>query len=69
MPSLFSEDLWQNEAIRPKTAQLSLKIGDWHLKKAKDGYGYQTKDDSLCCHFEHTIAVTENDCQVLTSLI
>ena len=44
-------------------------VGDWHLKKAKDGYGYQTRDNSLCCHFEHTIAVTENDCQVLTSLI
>jgi len=43
-------------------------IGDWHLKKAKDGYGYTTKDGSLSAHFEHTIAVTENGSQVLTVL-
>lgn len=41
-------------------------VGDWKLKKARDGYGYQTKDSSLCAHFEHTIAVTKNGCQVLT---
>lgn len=41
-------------------------IGDWRLKKAEDGYGYTTKDDSLSAHFEHTIAVTENGSQVLT---
>lgn len=43
-----------------------LTIGDWHLKKAKDGYGFQTKDNSLCAHFEHTIAVTQDGCKILT---
>jgi len=43
-------------------------MGSWQIKKAKDGYGYQTKDDSLCAHFEHTIAVTKNGCEVLTEL-
>lgn len=41
-------------------------VGDWHLKKAKDEYGFQTQDNSLCAHFEHTLAVTETGCQVLT---
>ena len=41
-------------------------IGDWHLKKAKDNYGLQTQDNSLCAHFEHTLAVTQNGCQILT---
>lgn len=41
-------------------------IGDWKLKKAKDGYGLQTKDGSLSCHFEHTIAATQNGRQILT---
>lgn len=41
-------------------------VGDWHLKKAKDGYGFQTRDGSLCAHFEHTLAVTRAGCQVLT---
>ena len=43
-------------------------IGDWHLKKAQDGYGYATKDGSLSAHFEHTIAVTKNGARVLTEL-
>ena len=43
-------------------------MGDWHLKKAKDGYGYETKDGSLSAHFEHTMAVTKNGVRVLTEL-
>ena len=43
-------------------------IGDWKLKKARDNYGYQTRDSSLCAHFEHTIAVTKTDYRVLTEL-
>jgi len=43
-----------------------IAVGDWKLKKSKDGYGYQTKDNSLSAHFEHTIAVTKLGCQTLT---
>jgi methionyl aminopeptidase len=42
--------------------------GDWHLKRTKDGFGYQTVDGSLTAHFEHTIAVTKNGCRILTNL-
>ncbi len=42
--------------------------GDWKIKKIKDGFGYQTVDGSLSCHFEDTIAITKNGCQVLTNL-
>lgn len=41
--------------------------GDWHIKKSKDGFGYETKDGSLSCHFEHTLAVTEKGTEILTS--
>lgn len=41
-------------------------IGDWYIKKAKDGYGCQTSDNSLSAHFEHTIAVTKNGARMLT---
>jgi len=41
-------------------------VGDWKIKKTADGFGYQTKDGSLSCHFEHTVAVTKNGCQILT---
>ena len=40
--------------------------GDWHLKKAKDNYGFETKDGSLSCHFEDTIAITLGGPKVLT---
>jgi len=43
-------------------------IGDWKLKKTADGFGYQTADNSLSAHFEHTIAVTKDGCQILTEL-
>jgi methionyl aminopeptidase len=42
--------------------------GDWHLKRTKDGFGYQTVDGSLTAHFEHTVAVTKNGGRVLTNL-
>jgi methionyl aminopeptidase len=42
-------------------------MGDWHLVRTKDGFGYKTKDNSLTAHFEHTIAITKNGPQVLTS--
>lgn len=45
-----------------------IAVGDFHIKKAKDGFGYTTQDNSLSCHFEHTIAVTKEGCKVLTDL-
>ncbi len=42
-------------------------MGDYHLKKAADGYGFATKDGSLTAHFEYTIAITEDGAKVLTS--
>ncbi len=43
-------------------------MGDWQLKKAGDGYGYQTRDNSLSAHFEHMMAVTKTGCEILTDL-
>ena len=41
-------------------------MGDWKIKKTKDGFGYQTADGSLSAHFEHTIVVTEDGAKILT---
>jgi len=43
-------------------------VGDWHIKRTKNDFGYETTDSSLSAHFEHTIAVTKNGCKVLTDL-
>ncbi len=42
--------------------------GDYNIKRAKDGYGYQTKDGSLSAHFEHTLAVTKSGILILTEI-
>jgi methionyl aminopeptidase len=41
-------------------------VGDWHTKKHKDGWTVSTADGSLCAHFEHTLAITDGDAEVLT---
>jgi len=43
-----------------------VSIGDWRVKKSSTGYGYETKDGSLSCHFEQTIAVDKNGAKILT---
>jgi len=43
-------------------------VGDFKIKKSQDGLGYQTQDDSLSAHSEHTVAVTKDGCRVLTNL-
>lgn len=43
-------------------------VGDWRLKRAKDGHGFETKDGSLSCHFEDTVAITKEGLLVLTKL-
>jgi len=43
-------------------------VGDWRLKKSKDGFGYETQDGSLSCHFEQTVVVTKNGCKILTEV-
>ena len=41
-------------------------VGDWHTKKHDDGWTISTRDGSLCAHFEHTIAITDGEAEVLT---
>jgi len=43
-------------------------MGDWKIKRTKNGFGYETQDGSLSAHFEHMVAVTKNGCYVLTDL-
>ena len=45
-----------------------INAGDYKIKKSADGYGFETADGSLSAHFEHTVAVTEKGCTVLTEM-
>jgi len=45
-----------------------VSMGDYKIKKSKNGYTWQTADGSLSVHFEHMVAAMKNGCQVLTKL-
>ncbi len=48
-------------AIEPMINQ-----GTWQITQDDDGWTYRTTDGSLSAHFEHTIAITEEGCDILT---
>jgi methionyl aminopeptidase len=41
-------------------------LGSSKIVLAKDGYTYKTKDGSMDCHFEHTVAITKSGPIILT---
>jgi methionyl aminopeptidase len=41
-------------------------LGDWHIAIAKDKKTIIMKDGSLGAHFEHTVLITEDSCEILT---
>jgi methionyl aminopeptidase len=43
-----------------------VNAGDWRTKKHDDQWTVSTLDGSLSAHFEHTIAITDGDPEVLT---
>ncbi len=45
-----------------------VNIGDWRTRLGDNHWTVFTSDGSLSAHFEHTIAVTEGEPQVLTAL-
>ncbi|MEK7493967.1 MAG: M24 family metallopeptidase, partial [Patescibacteria group bacterium] len=42
--------------------------GDWRIKTDEDGWGIRTMDGSLAAHFEHTLLVTKDGCEILTKV-
>ena len=42
--------------------------GDWRTKRDPDNWTVRTLDGSLAAHFEHTVAITDGEAEVLTLL-
>ncbi len=42
--------------------------GTWRVKLGDDGWAIKTQDGKLSAHFEHTIAITDSDPEILTEL-
>jgi len=45
-----------------------LNAGGWRTKVADDHWTVTTADGSLCAHFEHTIAITNSEPEILTKV-
>ena len=43
--------------------------GERHVKTLTDNWTVVTVDSSWCAHFEHTVAVTPDGCEILTKLV
>jgi methionyl aminopeptidase len=43
-----------------------VNMGTWQTKKEADFWTVRTRDGSLSAHFEHTLAITEGEAEVLT---
>ena len=48
-------------AIEPMIA-----MGDWRVYVGSDGWTVSTKDHSTACHYEHTVAITQGEPEILT---
>lgn len=44
-----------------------LTLGSPDIRFMRDGYTVKTKDKSIAAHFEHTIVITDNGAEILTS--
>src|SRR4030042_1066591 len=46
-----------------------VNVGDWHTKLEDNQWTVLTADGSLSAHFEHTIAIADNEAEILVSVI
>jgi methionyl aminopeptidase len=46
-----------------------INIGDWRTRLGDDKWTVYTADGSLSAHFEHTIAISDTEAEVLTSKV
>lgn len=45
-----------------------INMGTWKIKELDDGWGVKTLDGKPACHWEHTVAITDNGAEIMTSL-
>lgn len=45
-----------------------INIGSYRTKNTRGEWPVYTADGSLSCHFEHTVAIGENGCEIMTCL-
>lgn len=70
VPNFVSEELLANDIVLTEGMVLAVEpmvnAGTADVRTLKDGWTVVTKDGKCSAHFEHTIAITKNGCEVLT---
>ncbi len=70
VPNFVSDELLTNDIVLAKGMVIAVEpmvnSGTGAARILKDGWTVVTKDGKCSAHFEHTIAIVENGCEVLT---
>jgi len=70
VPNFVSRDLLQNDILLSEGMVIAVEpmvnAGSAAVKTLKNGWTVVTRDGKCSAHFEHTIAIVENGCEVLT---
>lgn len=71
VPNFVSKELLRNDLKLRKGMILAVEpmvnMGKYGVRVLDDGWTVVTKDAKPSAHFEHTLAITENGCDVLTA--
>ncbi len=65
----ITDDSFENVVLKPGMAiaiEPMVNVGGWKVKTGKDGLTILTADGKLSAHFEHTVAITDYGCEVIT---
>lgn len=70
LPNFVSDDLLANDILLAEGMVLAVEpminAGNSAVRTLKNGWTVVTRDNKCSAHFEHTIVVVENGCEVLT---
>jgi methionyl aminopeptidase len=70
LPNFVSDDLLANDIVLTEGMVLAVEpminTGSSAVRTLKNGWTVVTKDGKCSAHFEHTIVIVENGCEVLT---
>jgi len=70
VPNFVSDELLTNDIVLTEGMVLAVEpminAGNANVRTLKDGWMVVTKDGKCSAHFEHTIAIVKNGCEVLT---
>ena len=71
IPNFVSKELLENDIVLKEGMILAIEpmvnMGSSAVKLGRDGWTVMTKDKKCSAHFEHTIAIVKDGCEVLTA--